>query len=104
MGLICTYSGFKLILLQIHAKDVHFWWKFRMPRDLVLACVARMYPPRFTLEVSARSATESVCMEVDFKGPKEDVSTEIQLEYDPRKFICRTTYKSQQDYSLNVKH
>ena len=39
-----------------------------------------MYPPRFTVEVSAGNATKSGNLKIKFGGGRKQLSTEIPLE------------------------
>ena len=43
------------------------------------ACEDKSYPPRFTIEVSAKQAMMDTYLEVLFEGAVDELRTEIQL-------------------------
>jgi len=59
---------------------VCFWDAFKTPTSLVLACEESMYPPRFTIEVSGKSATGSSNLKLNFEGSIKALQQEIPLE------------------------
>ena len=71
---------FTCISTQIKTEDVSSFWNLPSCKDLVEVCQTKLYPPRFTIEVSAKRATKDTFVEVWFDGAVDEHRTEIQLE------------------------
>ena len=56
------------------------FWDFSTVKSLVKACKKKKsYPPRFTIEVSAKRAKMDTYLEVLFEGAVDELRTEVQL-------------------------
>lgn len=63
--------------IQIHSHEVSF--SDQSLSDLKLSHSEKLYPPRFTLQVSGLKASGDAILRVDFEGAQEDLSMEIVL-------------------------
>ena len=75
-------TAYILLLLQIPADKVDFWKLHKQGMDLENMTQREMYPPRFKLVISGRSAIEATIADITFTGSQEDLDTEILLELD----------------------